>query len=86
MTLDQIEEIRAGQEPSLSLRKAAANVRLPFEQCDECRGHGYTKATLLLSPKALWVLAKECPHEPVPIQYDRCGRCGGAGGWIGGER
>ena len=82
MTLDQIEERRCGEEPSLSLQQAAANVRLPFQQCSDCKGRGFTKATLLLSPKVLHVLARECPNEPVPIQYDRCARCDGAGGWI----
>lgn len=81
-TLDQIEERRRGEEPSLSLQQAANNVRLPFQQCPECKGNGYTKATLLLSPKAMEVLVRECPKEAVPIQYDRCSRCDGAGGWI----
>jgi DnaJ-class molecular chaperone len=85
MTLDQIEELRAGHERSLSLRQAAANVGLPFEQCPDCKGNGYTKATMLLSTRAIMVLARECPKEPVPIQYERCPRCDGAGGWIKGR-
>lgn len=85
MTLDQIEEQRRGEEPSLSLQQAAANTRLPFEQCPECKGNGWTKATLLLSPRAMEVLARECPNEPVAIQYDRCPRCTGAGGFVDGR-
>jgi DnaJ-class molecular chaperone len=82
LTFDQIEEQRRGEEPSLSLQEAARNTGLPFKQCPECNGNGYTKATLLLSPQALWALAKECPKEPVPIQYDKCSRCDGVGGWL----
>lgn len=82
MTLDQIEEQRRGDEPSLSLEQAARNVGLPFERCSECKGNGYTKATLLVSPTALAALAEACPKEPIPIQYDRCTRCNGAGGWL----
>lgn len=82
MTLDQIEEIRRGEKPSLSLRQAAENVRLPFRQCPACNGNGYTKATLLMSTKAMQALAIACPNETVAIQYDRCPRCSGAGGYI----
>ncbi len=82
MTFDQIEEIRRGEGPSLSLEQAAHNVGLNFQQCPDCRGAGYTCATLLASPKAIHLLAQYLPKEPVPIQYDRCARCDGAGGWI----
>jgi hypothetical protein len=82
MTLDQIEEMRRGEEPSLSLQQAARNTGLGFTQCPDCKGNGYTKATSLLSPKALHVLAIHCPKEPVPIQYDKCCRCDGTGGFI----
>jgi DnaJ-class molecular chaperone len=82
MTFSQIEEIRAGQEPSLSLQQAASIVGLGFEQCSACQGRGWTKATLLTSPAAIFALAEACPDEPVAIQYDRCDQCRGEGGWI----
>lgn len=82
MTLDQIEELRRGSTPSVSLQHAAGGVGLAFEQCSDCKGRGFTKATLLLSTRALHALAVACPKEPIPIQYDRCGRCRGAGGWV----
>ena len=63
-------------------RFRAKNVGLPFERCSECKGNGYTKATLLVSPTALAALVEARPKEPVPIQYDRCTRCNGAGGWL----
>jgi len=84
MTLDQIEELRRGERPSLSLEQAARNVRLPFHRCQECKGNGWTKATLILSPHALNVLAVHCPNEPLPIQYDRCPVCRGSGGFVNG--
>lgn len=49
MTLDQIEELRRGEKPSLSLRQAAMNVGLPFVGCSNCKGAGYTSAILLVS-------------------------------------
>lgn len=82
MTFDQIEEARRGETPRLSLQQAARNVRLGFQQCPNCRGAGYTKATLLASPRALEILSRECPKEMIPIQFDKCFRCDGAGGWI----
>ena len=82
LTLDQIEEVRQGHEPSLSLKQAADNVGLPYEECETCKGRGYTKATLLVSMKAIQAIAQVCPDEPVPIQYERCPCCGGAGGWV----
>ncbi len=82
LTFDQIKEIRQGHKPSLSLQQAARNVGLDFQQCPNCRGAGYTKAHLLVSPKTIQIMAKELPDAPVPIQYDRCNRCDGAGGWI----
>jgi hypothetical protein len=88
MTLDQIEDVRdslrrgGDGQPSLSLQRAAQNVRLPFEQCHECNGKGWTKATLLASMTAIELLARHLPNEPVPIQYDRCPRCHGSGGLV----
>jgi DnaJ-class molecular chaperone len=82
VTLDQIEEVRLGHKPSLSLQQAAHGVGIAFEQCTECNGNGWTKATLLASMSAIEALAKACPNEPVPIQYERCQRCNGSGGWL----
>ena len=83
LTFNQIEELRQGNEvPSRSLQSAARNVGIEFEQCPECNGHGYTKATLLASMTVIAAMAKECPKEPVPILYDRCERCHGDGGWL----
>lgn len=81
-TYDQIEELRRGEKPSLSLRQAAKGVGIDFIQCDECRGSGYTKATLLTSPRALHILAELVPNELVPIQYERCTTCFGSGGFL----
>lgn len=87
LTFNQIEELRQGNEaPSRSLQSAARNVNIEFEQCPECKGHGYTKATLLASMTAIEALAKVCPTELVPIQYDRCERCHGDGGWLLSEK
>ena len=83
LTFNQIEELWQGNKvPSRSLQSAARNVGIDFEQCQECKGHGYTKATLLASMTAIEALSKVCPGEPVPIQYDRCERCHGDGGWL----
>lgn len=88
-TFDQIEEIRRGERPSLSLQQAYDNlVRLGrasgivFKRCEVCKGNGWTTATLLSSIQAIHALAQACPNEPVPIQYDRCLCCYGSGGWI----
>lgn len=93
MTFNQIEEVRQGHKPSLSLEQAYNNLvrlrrasGLTFERCPECRGHGWTKATLLPSVKAIEVLARECPDETPAIQYDRCERCRGDGGWLVEDR
>jgi len=82
LTFSQIEEVRRGEEPSLSLARAAANVGIGFKQCPECKGNGWTRATLLVSMREIEILAKECSAGEVPIQYDRCDRCRGVGGWI----
>jgi DnaJ-class molecular chaperone len=88
MTFDQIEDARdslsrgGDGKPCLSLQQAADNVGLPFEQCPECKGNGWTTATLLVSMMAIEALAKACPNDPVPIQYERCNRCHGSGGWL----
>ena len=80
LTLYQIDEIRAGHEPSLSLQQAARLTGLNFMQCPECRGNGYTRETLLASARVI----ERCKdlNELVPIQYERCRRCDGTGGWI----
>lgn len=75
-TLDQIEEVRRGDEPSLSLRQAANNARLPFTQCKRCKGNGWTKATLLDTPKQI----QAASGDEIHIQYDRCPDCDGTGG------
>ena len=82
VTFNQIEEIRRGDQPSLSLKQAAYNAGISFETCLECKGNGWTKATLLASATAIEAVAKVCPKELVPIQYDRCERCHGDGGWL----
>jgi DnaJ-class molecular chaperone len=96
MTLDQIEECRehlqkTGHWPtqwemehliSVSLMQAARGSGMKFRQCETCRGNGFTKMTLLMSARALTVLARECPDEPVPIQYDKCPVCEGTGGFV----
>ncbi len=77
-----IAVMRGGDgRPSLSLHQLAQNAGIPFEQCPECNGRGWARATLLASMVAIRVLAKACPNEPVPVQYDRCSRCQGDGGW-----
>jgi len=81
-TLDQIEEVQRGEEPSLSLRQAALNVRLPFIQCNTCKGNGWTRATLLDTPKQIQILAAAGDKGPLHIQRDRCPNCDGAGGFI----
>jgi hypothetical protein len=93
-TFDQIEDARdslrrgGDGQPALSLQQAAHNVGLSFEQCDECRGSGYTKATLLASMIEIEALMRINPNGALPIQYDRCIRCHGSGGWLceGGSR
>ncbi len=89
MTLDQIEAGQEGrrngvhwQTPVLSLMQAARKTGLVFEQCKECLGAGYTKATLLDTPKQIALLAKYDPHAAVRVQYERCSRCDGAGGFV----
>jgi hypothetical protein len=85
MTLDQIEEMRRGEyDISPSLQKASQSVGLGFRQCPDCRGRGFTKATLLVSVKAMQALARDTPKEFPPIQYDRCFRCDGTGGFVSG--
>lgn len=69
-------------QPALSLQQAADNTGLPFEQCDKCKGRGYTKAMLLLSMAEIEALAKVNPNGEPPIQYVRCERCHGDGGWL----
>jgi len=95
LTLDQIEEImdqraKTGRPVtkwemekviSLSLCEAANRVGLPFQQCDQCHGAGFTQARLLAGPRMIQ-MASQLPDEPVPIAYDRCPRCRGSGGWI----
>ena len=85
---DARESLRRGGDgkPALSLQQAAVNVGLKFEQCSECRGAGYTKATLLVSMTEIEALAKVNPNGTPPIQYDRCGRCHGDGGWLLSEK
>ena len=85
-TFNQIEEMRRGEKPSLSLQQAARGVGINFEQCPVCKGSGWTKATLLASPRALHAIAETCPNESVPIQYDRCDHCQGDGGWLTGVK
>jgi hypothetical protein len=80
-TLDQIEELRRGNAPGLTLQQAARKAGLPYQQCTECKGRGFTKATMLLSKKALDLMIRELPNDPPAIQYERCPRCGGAGGF-----
>ena len=85
MTLDEIEEMRRGEfHPSPSLQKAANSVGLGFRQCPNCKGRGFTKATLLISAKGLHALATATPREFLPIQYDRCSRSDGTGGFVEG--
>lgn len=81
-TLDQIDEVRRGEEPSLSLRQAAQNVGLSFIRCKACGGNGFTSATLLVTPSQLQILADAGDDGPVPIQYERCRSCDGSGGFI----
>jgi len=84
LTFDQIEETRLDPEGkhSLSLQQAARNVGIPFEQCPECKGSGYTRAILLVSMTEIEALAKVSPNGMPPVQYDRCERCHGSGGWL----
>lgn len=82
MTLDQIEEMQRGNDPGLSLQQASAKVGLGFRRCENCKGRGFTKATLLMSPQAIWALATACPKEQPAIQYERCNLCDGAGGHV----
>jgi hypothetical protein len=82
LTLDQIEEMRQGVRPGLSLQQASDNVGLSFKTCQECSGRGWTKATLLASMASMRILAAQNPNEPPSIQYDRCCLCRGAGGWL----
>lgn len=83
-TLDQIDEVRRGEEPSLSLRQAAGNVGLHFIQCKTCKGNGYTGTTLLASPRVVEALVAAGIDELVPIQYERCQDCQGSGGFVEG--
>lgn len=82
LTLDQIEELRRGEQPSLSLQEAAHRAGVPFAQCKTCGGRGFTKATLLNSAKAMEVLTIACPDESPAISYERCADCRGAGGRV----
>lgn len=82
MTLDQIEEMRKGNAPGPSLQSAAKRVGIGFQQCHECGGRGFTKATLLVSSKGMRALTAACPKELPPIQYERCQRCDGVGGFV----
>lgn len=91
MTLDQIEarqeDRRNGElwpQPCPSLKQAAMKTGLAFIQCEKCHGAGYTKATLLDTPKQIKILAKLDPCGEPHIQYDRCPRCDGAGGFVQG--
>lgn len=86
MTLDQIDELRRGEEPSLSLQRAARSVGLDFVQCATCRGNGYTSATLLATPRQIEILAAAGCDDTVPIQYERCTACGGSGGFVSDPR
>jgi hypothetical protein len=81
-TLSQIDEVRRGEVPSLSLRRASLNVGLHFTQCARCKGCGYTSAMLLLTTHQIETLAAAGCGDPVPIQYERCPECRGDGGFI----
>jgi len=89
MTLDQIEEMqgerRRGEHPwhvPPSLKQSAKRVGLAFQQCGQCHGAGYTKATLLDTPEQIRILAKADPNGTPHVAYDRCSRCDGAGGYV----
>ena len=89
MTLDQIEAAREDRrngalwpQPCPSLMQVARKTGLDFTQCDNCRGAGWTKATLLDTPKQIQLLAKLDPSGEPHIQYDKCPRCDGAGGFV----
>ena len=88
LTFAQIEDSRdslrrgGDGEPALSLAEAARNVGLRFEQCPKCQGAGHTKATLLVFMTEIEALAKVNPNGSPPVQYDRCERCNGDGGWL----
>lgn len=84
LTLDQIEDLRVGGSCALSLQQAAENSGTPFRRCEECRGRGFTRATLLLSPVEMQTLAIAHPDANPAIQYERCMKCGGAGGFVSG--
>jgi len=89
LTYNQIEETRdprSDGKPSLSLQQAARNVGLDFKRCPECKGRGYTKATLLVSMTEVEALARVKSNGTLPIQYDRCERCRGDGGWLLSKR
>lgn len=91
MTLDQIEGAQAERRKGEwhqwtvppSLQRAARKVGLNFEQCDQCRGAGYLKATLLDTLKQIRILAQSDPQGEPHIAYERCPRCDGAGGFVG---
>jgi Zn-finger nucleic acid-binding protein len=89
MTLDQIEAYREDRrngelnpQPCPSLMQVARRTGLGFTQCPKCRGSGYTKATLLDTPKQIQIMAAHDPKGEVHIQYDRCPQCDGAGGFV----
>ena len=89
MTLDQIEAAREDRrngelwpQPCPSLMQVARKTGLDFTQCEKCKGAGYTKATLLATAKQIAIMAEHDPRGEIPIQYDRCPRCDGAGGFV----
>lgn len=83
MTYDQMEAVARGEDPGPSLAQAATRTSLPFCQCPECKGAGWTNARLALSYEVIGVIARHALIPALPIILDKCGRCDGAGGWIG---
>jgi DnaJ-class molecular chaperone len=84
LTLDQIEDLRVAGSCALSLQQAAEKSGTPFRRCEECRGRGFTKATLLLSAPEMRTLSTAYPDANPAIQYERCPHCSGSGGFVSG--
>ena len=62
-------------------REARAKFVRHSRQCPDCRGAGYTEATLMASPKMIWKMAADpdMANEPVPISKQWCRACDGVG-------